>query len=304
MDSCKPAPICQDASYVFSDNSRILSNSTFYEGNATSHDWVLEAGKIFNTNETGGELALTLTEKGGGSRLSSTRYVHYGTITARLKTGRWAGVITAFITMSDVHDEIDWEFPGDTITEGQSNMFWQGVIPTPSLGETHKDISDTFSNYHDYTIDWQPETLTWSIDGKVVRTLKRSDTIDEKTGIAHYPSTPSRVQLSLWPAGIPGAAQGTVEWAGGMINWEDPDYKSAGHFYALVKSVTVKCSNQETGADLTSYVYVNGTNGQPAVKYTNATTLLNAAGPTVAFSGYHGVIAVLTAVFMIFAHAL
>ena len=36
--------------------------------------------------------------------------------------------MTAFITMSDIHDEIDWEFPGDQVTEGQSNYFWQGVI--------------------------------------------------------------------------------------------------------------------------------------------------------------------------------
>ena len=32
--------------------------------------------------------------------------------------------------MSDIKDEIDWEFPGDHTTEGQSNYFWQGVIRT------------------------------------------------------------------------------------------------------------------------------------------------------------------------------
>jgi len=32
--------------------------------------------------------------------------------------------------MSDVKDEIDWEFPGANTTSGQSNMFWQGVIRT------------------------------------------------------------------------------------------------------------------------------------------------------------------------------
>jgi beta-glucanase (GH16 family) len=35
--------------------------------------------------------------------------MQYGTVTARMKTGKWAGVVTAFITMSDVKDEIDWE---------------------------------------------------------------------------------------------------------------------------------------------------------------------------------------------------
>lgn len=109
-------------------------------------DWVVESGNIQNSN---GDLALTLTETNGGTRISSTRYVHYGTITTKrallsssscfafwrltatyhaVKTGRWAGVVTAFITMSDIKDEIDWEFPGAKTTEGQSNYFWQGVI--------------------------------------------------------------------------------------------------------------------------------------------------------------------------------
>jgi beta-glucanase (GH16 family) len=45
-----------------------------------------------------------------------------------VKTGRWAGVVTAFITMSDIRDEIDWEFPGQQTTQAQTNYFWQGNI--------------------------------------------------------------------------------------------------------------------------------------------------------------------------------
>jgi hypothetical protein len=30
--------------------------------------------------------------------------------------------------MSDIEDEIDWEFPGSQTTQAQSNYFWQGVI--------------------------------------------------------------------------------------------------------------------------------------------------------------------------------
>lgn len=43
-------------------------------------------------------------------------------------------------------------------------------------------------------IDWQPDTLTFAIDNNTVRTIKKSDTIDGN-GVAHYPSTPSSVQL-------------------------------------------------------------------------------------------------------------
>lgn len=38
-----------------------------------------------NTNQSGGELVLTLTQANGGTRVSSTRYAHYGTITTRSK---------------------------------------------------------------------------------------------------------------------------------------------------------------------------------------------------------------------------
>ncbi|KAI0763461.1 concanavalin A-like lectin/glucanase domain-containing protein [Trametes elegans] len=278
LTSCKPEPVCQNANHTFADFSRILSNSTQFDGNASAYDWVVESGSIINTNQNGGELVLILTEDNGGTRISSTRYVHYGEITARLKTGHWDGVVTAFITMSDIKDEIDWEFPGNRPTEGQSNFFWQGVVPQKTAGGTHGNLTDTFSNYHDFTIDWQQDTLTWLVDGQVVRTLKRSDVTGDD-GVSRYPSTPSRIELSLWPAGIDSSAQGTIDWAGGKIKWDDPEYQAAGHFYAMVSSVSVVCADaQSRPADATSYVYgANSSAFAPEVAVSNQTTLTNAA---------------------------
>ncbi|KAI0947732.1 hypothetical protein AcW1_009416 [Taiwanofungus camphoratus] len=223
-----PEPVCQSANHTFANFDRILTNATYYDGNASEYDWILDQGQIMNTNNSGGELVMLLTQTNGGTRLSSTRYVHYGQITARLKTGRWGGVVTAFITMSDIKDEIDWEFPGNQTTQGQTNYFWQGVIPAQTAGETASNLADTFSNYHDFTLDWQPDSLTWLVDGQTVRTLLASEATDNSTGVSKYPNTPSRIELSLWPAGINTSAPGTVQWAGGMINWNDPDYQSAG----------------------------------------------------------------------------
>ncbi|KAH9941782.1 glycoside hydrolase family 16 protein [Epithele typhae] len=282
LTSCMPEPVCQSANLTFTDFSRVLSNATYFDGNATKYDWIVNSGTLLNS--TTGEAALILTETNGGSRISSTRYVHYGTITARLKTGRWAGVVTAFITMSDIKDEIDWEFPGTQTTEGQSNFFWQGYVPNPNDGATHGNLTDTFSNYHDYTIDWQQDTLTWLIDGNAVRTLKRSD-VTGSDGVSHYPSTPSRVQLSVWPAGISQSAQGTIDWSGGLINFDDPDYKAAGHFYALVESVSITCADSKSNpAGATSYVFGTNTSSfNPQVAVTNETTV-NGAGSLRALS--------------------
>ncbi|KAF8635468.1 hypothetical protein AX15_000441 [Amanita polypyramis BW_CC] len=302
ITSCRPNPVCQNASHVFTDNSRILSNATFYDGNATEYDWVVDKGNIVNTNANGGELAMLLTQSNGGTRLSSTRYVHYGTITAKLKTGRWGGVVTAFITMSEIKDEIDWEFPGTTTTQGQTNYFWEGVIPQGhNDGQTINGFTDTFGNYHEYTIDWKPDTLTFLVDGNPVRTVKRADTVDSY-GVAHYPSTPSRIQLSIWPAGINSSAPGTIQWAGGMINWNDPDYQSAGHFYALVQSVTVRCADPVApGPNITSYVYKSNNTANVAVSFSNASTLINGASSSSPAIPSHINVAVIIIVALLFA---
>lgn len=70
-----------------------------------------------------------------------------------------------------------------------------------------------------YGINWTPDTLEWTVDGVVTRTLNKADTLNTATGIYNYPSTPSRIQLSIWPGGIPSAPAGTIAWAGGLIDW-------------------------------------------------------------------------------------
>lgn len=277
-----PEPVCESQNITFSSFDRILMNATEYNGNASAWDFILQQGNIQNT--TAGELVLTLSEENNGTLLTSTRYVHYGQITARMKTGRWGGVVTAFITMSDIKDEIDWEFPGNQTTEGQTNYFWQGYVPAQTAGQTTGNLTDTYSNYHDYTFDWQEDTLTWLVDGNVVRTLTRAEVTDNSTGLSRFPSTPSRIEFSLWPAGISSEPEGTVEWAGGMINWDDPDYEAAGHFYAYLDSVSITCADQAS-ANITSYVYGSNSSAYtPTVNLSNETTIESGAVASVAVS--------------------
>jgi len=68
--------------------------------------------------------------------------------------------------------------------------------------------------------------------------------------------------LSLWPAGLAKNGQGTVEWAGGLIDWNS-QYMQNGYYYAQVWDVTVDCYDPPSGANITgskSYVY-NGNAG-------------------------------------------
>jgi len=150
----------------------------------------------------------------------------------------------------------------------------QNVAQTTN-GQTANGLSDTYNGYHDYTIDWQPNSLSWLIDGKNVRTVQASST--SKGSVTQFPNTPSRIQISLWPAGINGTAPGTIAWAGGMINWNDPDYTAAGNrFEAFVSSVSVQCANPSPpSANTTSYVYgTNSSTSTPNIILSSASTLL------------------------------
>lgn len=219
-----------------------LASNTVYLGDASKANWVTEGTPV---EYQGDSVLLTMAESTVGTLLSSTHYVWYGKISATLKTSGGPGVVTAFIMMSDVKDEIDFEFVGTDLSAAQSNFYWQGV--TNYTNAANLTTTNTHTDWHTYEIDWQEDSLTWSIDGKVLRTLNRADTINSTTGQANYPQTPSRVMISLWPAGLSSNGQGTVDWAGGLIDWNS-NYMQNGYYYAQLKSVTIECADKPSGA--------------------------------------------------------
>lgn len=62
-----------------------------------------------------------------GTLLANNHYMWYGKATARLKSSRGQGVVTAFILLSDVKDEIDYEFVGADLEHAQTNYYFQGI---------------------------------------------------------------------------------------------------------------------------------------------------------------------------------
>jgi hypothetical protein len=103
------------------------------------------------------------------------------------------------------------------------------------------------------------------VDGQVGRTKKRSDTWNATSNQWDFPQTPARVQLSLWPAGLSSNGQGTVDWAGGLVDWNSADIQNNGYYYATFQSVTISCFNATSAPGTNtgkSYTYNNvaGTN--------------------------------------------
>lgn len=145
------------------------------------------------------------------------------------------------------------------------------------------DGEDTFNDWHTYEIDWTPEKVDWVVDGSVQRTLKKADTYNETSKQYEFPQTPSRLQMSLWPAGQASNAQGTIDWAGGEIDWNSEDIKTVGYDYATVGEVSVKCYDPPSDAKKSgskAYLYTNSAAMESDISITNNNTVLASLGAT------------------------
>ncbi|KHO01222.1 cell wall glucanase (Utr2) [Metarhizium album ARSEF 1941] len=256
--ACVPAPVCKDKTTKFTNLDSVIDISK-YRGDASKKDWVSQGEPAYMD----GNVLLTMPKNSVGTVLASTTYMWYGNVKARFKTGRGQGVVTAFILLSDVKDEIDYEVVGVDLGTAQTNYYFQGIPDYHNSGNI--SLSDTFHNYHDYEIRWTPDRIDWLVDGQVGRSKLRKDTWNETSQSWMFPQTPSRVQLSIWPGGASTNAKGTVDWAGGPIDWNAEDVKNVGYFYATFSEVTMECYDAKSAPgtnDKKSYIYdsVAGTN--------------------------------------------
>lgn len=123
LTSCMAAPVCKSAEYKMNSLDGIQANSD-YLGDASKADWVSSGTPVVYNDQA---VLLTMAADTVGTLLTSTRYVWYGKISATMTTSQGPGVVTAFILMSDVKDEIDFEFVGTDVQTAQSNYYFQGI---------------------------------------------------------------------------------------------------------------------------------------------------------------------------------
>ncbi|TEA14551.1 putative glycosidase crf2 [Colletotrichum sidae] len=262
LDACVPAPVCKDKKLPMNSMDRIVDIGK-YLGDSSKADWVAQGEPALLKDA----VLLTMPAKSVGTVLASTTYLWYGSVKAKIKTSRGPGVVTAFILYGDVKDEIDYEWVGADLEMSQTNYYFQGIPKYDQSGNI--SLSNTFANWHEYEIQWTPDEIKWLVDGQVGRTKKRADTWNSTAQQWDFPQTPARVQLSIWPGGADTNAKGTVDWAGGPINWEHEDIKNAGYFYAQIKDVEINCYNAKSGpgtSNKKSYTYKD-------IKSTNDTVI-------------------------------
>jgi beta-glucanase (GH16 family) len=282
-DSCAPMPVCQAGTYTFDDVKNIIYY-TNYDGDISQNTWSY-TGEVLEQNNSA---VLTMRKDTVGTVMFSNFFIWFGKVSVVMKTSHLAGVVSDFILMSNVKDEIDYEFVGTQLETAQTNYYYQGILDYDNEKNGAVDNS-TYDNYHEFTIDWNPTSITWYVDGNAVRTLQQADTMNTTTNRYEFPQTPARIQLSVWPGGASNQGEGTIQWAGGPINWNAPDLTDPGYYFVEIESVTVDCYDPPSGANVTgskSYIYTNQDGFQQDVAITNDDTVIqgvnsSAIGPIV-----------------------
>ena len=121
----------------------------------------------------------------------------YGMYDVSMKPIKNTGVVSSFFTYTgpsedNPWDEIDIEILGKDTTKVQLNYYTNGVGNHEYMYDLGFDASEGF---HTYGFDWQPDHITWYVDGKAVY-----------TAYSNIPQTPGRIMMNAWPG------RGVNEW--------------------------------------------------------------------------------------------
>ncbi|WP_438021782.1 family 16 glycosylhydrolase [Sorangium sp. So ce233] len=141
----------------------------------------------------------------GGEVYTPQGYLH-GRIEVRMRMARGSGILSTFFTYKDgselsgaFWEEIDIEvFGKDNARSWQSNII-TGMGTRVTSEQVHTADTSLADGYHTYTLEWTPEYVAWSFDGREVR---------RTTGAQVATLTnPQGLRMNLWSSDV-------VEWVG------------------------------------------------------------------------------------------
>ena len=156
----------------------------------SSQNAVIKNGLLTLSLTKGGDRGYVGAEYRSGARFS------YGYYSISMKPAKCSGVVSSFFTYTGrPWHEIDIEFLGDDTTRVQFNYYTNGQGGHEYVYELGFDASEGF---HEYGFDWQPDSITWYVDGVSVYKV----TVD-------IPSVAGHIMMNLW-----NVADTNSDWAG------------------------------------------------------------------------------------------
>jgi beta-glucanase (GH16 family) len=203
----------------------------FTQNTMSSKVWNVTARPI-NYGDDGAEF--TIAQKGQSPTVQTNFFLFFGQVEIIMKAASGQGIVSSMVLQSQDLDEIDWEFIGGNSSYVETNFFSKGN--QTDYGNAIWYPIDDVHTYHNYTLDWSPEKLDWIVDGNIIRTL----TYEDAANGAKFPQTPCDVRLGIWAGGDPSQPQGTIDWAGGKVDYDNTPFTMA------VKSVRVSDASRGT----------------------------------------------------------
>jgi beta-glucanase (GH16 family) len=224
--------------YIFLLLSTVVHACVDYTYNSFTHsdlkDFIIESGRATIENDV---LVMNMDKSsidnyGVAVTLGHKSFFQWGTIQADVSIEMVPGAVYSLILMSektgstDIRDEIDWEWV-QLNDEVQTNFFLTDKPVYSTNGRRHK--VNNIGMYHNYKLEWNNGNVKWYIDQQLIRTANGT-----------LPSLSSQVKMGIWDSGRTGNT-GTINWAGGPINWNDKRT-----IKMRISSLSIKCSSTST----------------------------------------------------------
>ena len=149
-----------------------------------------------NISFANGQMHLAVKKESQGTRAYTGAEIRtkdsylYGKFVVSMKPAKGSGIISSFFTFRDPIDpwnEIDIELLGNDATLAQFNHWNRAGNEHPVRKSLGFDAADEF---HEYTIEWQPEFIKWRVDGVITHIAK-----------TELPSHSQRIIMNLWVSG-------------------------------------------------------------------------------------------------------
>lgn len=145
------------------------------------------------------------------AELRTKKMFLYGRFEAEMKASDALGCITAFFLYrpnASQFTEIDFEISGK-FPKAITINHW---VDKRSHNKEIDLTFDTSKDFHTYVIDWQPNIITWEIDGKIVHSTTTA-----------VPNKPMQVIFNLW-------ATKSKKWAGSIKDGKLPTFAYVNSF--------------------------------------------------------------------------
>lgn len=151
----------------------------------------------------GGCLSLTIDKDHSGkyhyagAEYRTNNFYSWGYYETSMQAIKNPGVVSSFFTYTgpsdnNPWDEIDIEVLGKDSTKVQFNYYTNGQGNHEHMHDLGFDSSQGF---HKFGFEWQPDHITWYVDGKAVYTARDN-----------IPRTPGKIMMNVWPG------TGVDEW--------------------------------------------------------------------------------------------